>query len=202
MSEDPATIRKDEKETSGMLASAPIRIAAFGMDFVLLFFISMLIMLYLPKALGEQTANEFDNLTSRVAELFQETEPDQRKLDNILRELQLFQKRINYNLIVTLFFVLYFFQAEFFWGGKSIGKATFSLHTKNTAGEQESPLTTRQIIIRSLIKGLSCSFYLLGLANLLCFLLNKQKKCLHDLASGTITGKVGSGTDKIKSKSE
>ena len=189
MSDEPSTIRK---EVSGMPVSAPIRLLAFAMDFVLLIFISMLIMLYLPKALGEQTANEFDNLTSRVAELFQQNEPDQRELDNILRDLQFFQNRIHYNLIVTLFFIFYFLQAELFWGGKSIGKATFSLKTDNTIGEQAIPITTRQILIRSIIKGLSCSFALLGLANLLFFLFNKQKKSLHDLASGTITGQVRS----------
>ena len=185
-----------------MPVSAPIRLLAFAMDFVLLIFISMLIMLYLPKALGEQTANEFDNLTSRVAELFQQNEPDQRELDNILRDLQFFQNRIHYNLIVTLFFIFYFLQAELFWGGKSIGKATFSLKTDNTIGEQAIPITTRQILIRSIIKGLSCSFALLGLANLLCFLFNKQKKCLHDLASGTITGKARSETGNSKPQPE
>ena len=122
MTEEPLHVRKEPSEAP---VSAPIRILAFGMDFVLLIFISMLIMLYLPKALGEQTANEFDNLTSRVAELFQQKQPDQRELDNVLRDLQFFQDKINYNLIVTLFFIFYFLQAELFWGGKSIGKATF-----------------------------------------------------------------------------
>ena len=185
-----------------MPVSAPIRLLAFAMDFVLLIFISMLIMLYLPKALGEQTANEFDNLTSRVAELFQQNEPDQRELDNILRDLQFFQDRIHYNLIVTLFFIFYFLQAELFWGGKSIGKATFSLKTDNTIGEQGIPITIRQILIRSVIKGLSCSFALLGLANLLFFLFNKQKKCLHDLASGTITGQARSEAANSKTQPE
>ena len=188
MTEEPLNVRKEPNQAP---VSAPIRILAFGMDFVLLIFISMLIMLYLPKALGEQTANEFENLTSRVAELFQQEQPDQRELENILRDLQFFQDKINYNLIVTLFFIFYFLQAELFWGGKTMGKATFSLKTKNNTGEQMTSITLRQTLIRSTIKGLSCSFTLLGLANLLCFLLSKQKKSLHDLASGTITDRVG-----------
>ena len=100
------------------------------------------------------------------------------------------------------FFIFYFLQAELFWGGKSIGKATFSLKTDNTIGEQGIPITIRQILIRSVIKGLSCSFALLGLANLLFFLFNKQKKCLHDLASGTITGKARSETGNSKPQPE
>jgi len=199
MSDEPSTIRKEPSETP---VSVPIRLLAFAMDFVLLIFISMLIMLYLPKALGEQTANEFDNLTSRVSELFQQNEPDQRELDNILRDLQFFQDKINYNLIVTLFFIFYFLQAELLWGGKSIGKAAFSLKTDNAIGEQEIPITIRQILIRSVIKGLSCSFALLGLGNLLFFLFNKQKKSLHDLASGTITGRVRPETANTKPQPE
>ena len=58
MTEEPLNVRKEPNQAP---VSAPIRILAFGMDFVLLIFISMLIMLYLPKALGEQTANEFEN---------------------------------------------------------------------------------------------------------------------------------------------
>ena len=197
MTEEPSHVRKEPSETP---VSAPIRLLAFGMDFVLLIFISMLIMLYLPKALGEQTANEFDNLTSRVAELFQQKQPDQRELDNVLRDLQFFQDKINYNLIVTLFFIFYFLQAELFWGGKSIGKATFSLRTKNNTEEPSTAITLRQTVIRSVIKGLSCSFALLGIANLLCFLLSKQKKSLHDLASRTMTGRVGS--ESIHSKTQ
>lgn len=187
MTQEPSNDRKAMSEGP---VPVSLRLIAFAMDFVLLIFISMLIMLYLPKILGEQTENEFDNLTSRVAELFQQSEPNQRELENVLRDLQYFQERINYNLIVTLFFIFYFVQAELFWGGKSIGKATFSLTTKNNTGEQASPITFRQILIRSVIKGLSCSFALLGIANLLCFLLNKQKKSLHDLASKTTTDRV------------
>ena len=122
MTEEPSHVRKEPSETP---VSAPIRLLAFGMDFVLLIFISMLIMLYLPKALGEQTANEFDNLTSRVAELFQQKQPDQRELDNVLRDLQFFQDKINYNLIVTLFFIFYFLQAELFWGGNPSARQPF-----------------------------------------------------------------------------
>ena len=90
MTEEPSNARKGSSETP---VSAPIRLLAFAMDFVLLIFISMLIMLYLPKALGEQTANEFDNLTSRVAELFQQKQPDQRELDNVLRDLNFFRTK-------------------------------------------------------------------------------------------------------------
>ena len=90
MTEEPLNVRKEPNQAP---VSAPIRILAFGMDFVLLIFISMLIMLYLPKALGEQTANEFENLTSRVAELFQQEQPDQRELENILRDLNFFRTK-------------------------------------------------------------------------------------------------------------
>ncbi len=180
MDEDSSSTRK---ETKGLSPSVPIRLVAFLMDFILLSVIGTLIAFYLPSLLGVE--NEFDQLLSRFAELLEEQETDQGEMQRWRDDLYQFQDRINLNFYLTLTFVLYFLLGEIFCKGKTIGKATFSLMTVN-AGEI-SPPSFRQILIRSLLKGLSINVFLLGLANFLFCIFNRDKKCLHDLASGTIT---------------
>lgn len=178
-------------------ASPLTRILAFAMDFVLLVFLSMLMMFYLPKLMGAQTEGEFENLSARFVELVESGQPNPDQRDRLMEDVISFKHKIHYDFAVSFAFILYFVLAEFIWNGKTIGKATFSLKTHNAI--QPSPssnqdpqapsltISPRQMLIRSLLKGLSCSFGLLGLINLLFYLFNKQKKSLHDLASGTVT---------------
>ena len=160
-----------------------IRLVAFFMDFILLSLIGTLIAYYLPSLLGVE--NELEQLLSRFAELLEEQETDQEKMQRWWDDLYQFQDKINLNFYLTLTFALYFLLGEIFCKGKSIGKATFSLMTVNAV--ENSPPSFRQILIRSLLKGLSINVFPLGLANLLFCIFNRDKKCLHDLASGTIT---------------
>ena len=180
MDEDTSSAREETKAYS---SPVPIRLVAFLMDFILLVFLEMLIIFYLPKFLGEET--ELNHLLSRFAELLQEREPDQGEVQRWWNAFYLFLDKINLNFFVTLTFMLYFLLGELFCKGRSIGKATFSLMTVNAI--EVSPPNFRQVLIRSLLKGLSAKFFLLGMVNLLFCIFNRDKRCLHDLASGTIT---------------
>jgi uncharacterized RDD family membrane protein YckC len=180
MDEDSSSARE---ETPALPPSVHIRLVAFLMDFILLSLIAVLIARYLPTLLGVE--NEFNHLISRVVELLEEKAPDPGEVQRWQNDYYLFQDKINFNFYLTLTFVLYFLLGEIFCKGKTIGKATFSLMTVNAV--EISPPSFRQILIRSLLKGLSINVFLLGFANLLFYIFNRDKKCLHDLASGTIT---------------
>ena len=180
MDEDSSSARE---ETMALPPPVHIRLVAFFMDFILLSLIGTLIAYYLPSLLGVE--NELEQLLSRFAELLEEQETDQEKMQRWWDDLYQFQDKINLNFYLTLTFALYFLLGEIFCKGKSIGKATFSLMTVNAV--ENSPPSFRQILIRSLLKGLSINVFPLGLANLLFCIFNRDKKCLHDLASGTIT---------------
>ena len=96
-----------------------------------------------------------------------------------------FTERMNYELWTTLFFISYFLVGEIAFNGKSIGKSAFYLQTRSVSTKVSVSRT--QLLLRSLLKGLSCSFFLLGLANLLFFIFNRNKFSLHDFASKTTT---------------
>ena len=160
------------------------RMTAFAMDFILLTFISILILFYLPEMLGKQTDDEFSRLSGRLIEAFEHPDPDQEHVEQVMVEFSEFSAKIHYELIVTLVFIVYFFVGEFFYDGKSIGKSTLCIKSNNFRKSGTS-LPLRQSALRSVIKGLSCSFALLGFANFACLLFNKQRRALHDLLSGS-----------------
>lgn len=160
------------------------RMTAFAMDFILLTFISILILFYLPEMLGQQTDDEFSRLSGRLIEAFEHPEPDQEHVEQVMMEFSEFSAKIHYELIVTLVFIAYFFVGEFFYDGKSIGKSTLYIKSNNFRKSGTS-LPLRESALRSVIKGLSCSFALLGFANFACLLFSKQRRALHDLLSGS-----------------
>lgn len=191
MDEDSSNARQ---EPQMLVPSIPIRLVAFLMDFILLSLIGMLIGYYLPTLLGVE--NELDQLLSRFAEILQQKAPDEGEMERWRNDLYQFQDKIHLNFFLALTFVSYFLLAEIFCKGKTIGKATFSLMTVD-AGEV-SPPSFRQILIRSLLKGLSIAVLELGLANFLFCIFNRHKKCLHDLASGTITVRAKPPNQNLK----
>ena len=109
MDEDSSSVREETKAHS---SPVPIRLVAFLMDFILLVFLEILIIFYLPKFLGEET--ELNHLLSRFAELLQEKEPDQGEVQRWWDAFYLFLNKINFNFFVTLAFMLYFFLGELF----------------------------------------------------------------------------------------
>lgn len=193
MDEDSSNARE---EPQTLAPSIPIRLVAFLMDFILLSLIGTLIGCYLPSLLGVE--NEFDQLLSRFAEILEQKVPDEGEIERLQKDIYLFQGKIYLNFFLALTFVSYFLLAEIFCKGKTIGKATFSLMTVD-AGEV-SPPSFRQILIRSLLKGLSITVFELGLANFLFCIFNRDKKCLHDFASGTITIRSNSPTKNFTNK--
>ena len=73
-----------------------------------------------------------------------------------------------------------------FFSGKSFGKATFGLKSVRTTGD--GCPTTFKSFVRAFIKGTSITvffpyFFILNFG----LLFNRDRKCLHDLASGSIT---------------
>ena len=191
MDEDSSNARQEPQK---MAPSIPIRLVAFLMDFILLSLIGTLIGFYLPSLLGVE--NELDQLLSRFAEILEQKAPDEGEMERWRNDLYQFQDKIHLNFVLGSTFVSYFLLAEIFCKGKTIGKATFSLMTVD-AGEV-SPPSFRQILIRSLLKGLSITVLELGLANFLFCIFNRDKKCLHDLASGTITVRANPPSQNLK----
>ena len=191
MDEDSSNARE---EPQTLVPSIPIRLVAFLMDLILLSLIGSLIVSYLPSLFGVE--NELEQLLSRAAELPEQKAPDEGEIARLRNDLHQFQGKIYLNIFLALTFVSYFLLAEIFCKGKTIGKATFSLMTVD-AGEV-SPPSFRQILIRSLLKGLSITVFELGLANFLFCIFNRDKKCLHDLASGTITVRANPTSQNLK----
>ncbi len=183
-----STEREDslESQNGSMIPASNFkRILAFGMDFVLLSFASTLLFFYIPKLHGQVTEQEFERLTERLSHALSSPDKDQTAVENLMIEFSEFTGNMNYELIMSLFFVLYFLIGEVFFGGRSVGKATFCLQT--SSADKDLSLHPRQLVMRSFIKGISCSFMFLGLANLLFFIFNRNHRCLHDLASKTST---------------
>lgn len=184
MSTDPEDSMESAKDTM-MPASNYKRVLAFVMDFVLLSFASTLLFFYIPKLHGKASEEKFDRLTERLSHAFSTPDQDEAALQTLMVEFSEFTGSMNYELIMSLFFILYFLVGEVFFGGRSVGKATFCLKTSSIS--PDLIISPRQLVLRSFIKGISCSFILLGFANLLFFIFNRNHRCLHDLASKTST---------------
>ena len=162
------------------------RILAFGMDFILLIFVSALLYIYIPKLHGKETEAEFVRYTSQLSESFLSSQakgsnPDQE----LIARFSEFTNRMNYEYWMTISYILYFFIGEFAFNGKSLGKATFGLQT--VPKQPDLPMNRFQLVIRSILKGISCNSPILGGANLLFFIFDRKHRCLHDLASSTTT---------------
>ena len=177
--------QENDKET---LIPAPKakRILAFGMDFVLLIFVSALLYIYIPKLHGKETEAEFVRYTSQLSESFLSSQakgfnPDQE----LITRFSEFTNRMNYEYWMMISYILYFFIGEFAFNGKSLGKATFGLQT--VPNQPDLPINRIQLLIRSILKGICCNSPILGGANLLFFIFDRKHRCLHDLASSTTT---------------
>lgn len=164
-------------------ASVGRRITAFSMDFILLTFVSILIMFYLPRIIGNETAEEFKRLSGILGQTFEQEEPNKEQVQSIMLEFSQFYAKIHYEFIVTLVFITYFLVGEILFQGKTIGKSTLCIMT--CSFRENSPLSMTQAFLRASLKGLSCSFALFGLINFVFFLFNRNKRSLHDLITGS-----------------
>ena len=174
--------KEDVPQENFVTAPTNKRVVAFGMDYILLGLCSFLIFLYLPRLMGEQVAEEFANLISQLQDSFQQTNPDQERMRQLLEETGRFYQKMNFDFIIFNFYMLYFFVGEIFFGGKSIGKATFSICSRTNEGHKQ--LNMFQMVVRSFLKSLYCTYALIfWIINLCIFFYNRR--CLHDILTKT-----------------
>jgi uncharacterized RDD family membrane protein YckC len=155
MSEEYSNARKGPIH---LTASTPLRLAAFMMDYILLYFSLLLV--------GNLFGNFQKNLQQFV-EMSMDPQTDQASLEIFIQQSEIYENLFLFFLYFIIHLALpitYFYVSEKFFEGRSLGKATFSLKTSNA--ETTEPCTQSQIFTRSLLKGLSCSITPLGLFSL------------------------------------
>jgi uncharacterized RDD family membrane protein YckC len=200
MNESPTrTLDDEEQETipSTNLEPAPLlkRTIAFAMDFVLIILLLQLMAHFLPNFWDNNTQNEFKSLLQQATLLAQENQMNSEEMSQFIDQSRLSPE--TYEMLMAMVVwacflpILYFFIGERFFFGKSLGKATFGLRTVRMDGTDLPPSPFRQFF-RAAGKGLSAlilitPFLLPGLMNFLFCFLNRQRRCLHDIISGTIT---------------
>ena len=187
---------------SGLDSSQPVhlppkwirRIVAFGMDLVLFIVILQLVVMFLPKLYGERVEQEFQDLVFSASQLSPEDHFDTEKMGQFIQESGVSEETLGLiGFIVVCAFTLpvfYCFVGEFFFRGKSLGKATFSLQA--VSRRDGSPPRFPIALSRSLIKGMAIlclltPFFLPGLLNFLFAFFNRERRCLHDFLTGSLT---------------
>ena len=193
------TLDDDPEEASNqnVLTPAPLtkRMIAFAMDFILLVLLLQLLAHFMPKFWDHHTQQEFQNLLQQATLLPQEEQMDSQEMARFIQESGLSPE--TYEMLMAMVVwacflpIIYFFIGERFFGGKSLGKATFGLTSVKINGDGALPSPMRQFF-RTLLKGLSgliliTPFLLPGIMNFLFCFLNRQRRCLHDMIGGTIT---------------
>lgn len=187
---------------SGLDSSQPVhlppkwirRIVAFGMDLVLFIVILQLVVMFLPKLYGERVEQEFQDLVFSASQLSPEDHFDTEKMGQFIQESGVSEETLGLiGFIVVCAFTLpvfYCFFGEFFFRGKSLGKATFGLHA--VSRRDGSPPRFPIALSRSLIKGMAIlclltPFFLPGLLNFLFAFFNRERRCLHDFLTSSLT---------------
>ena len=169
------------------------RITAFVMDFVLLAVLLQLAVLFLPKLFDEAVEKEFQELLANAAMLSPDDHFDTEKMAGFIEDSGVSTKTIELMALIVVSALCippaYCFIGEACFEGKSLGKATFGLQALSRTGERPNFI---MILIRSTCKGLAIlcvltPFFIPGLINFLVAFLNKDRRCLHDLLSGTVT---------------
>ena len=169
-----------------------IRVTAFMMDYILLYYGLLLI----SSALSIKQV--FEQVQEQLSQVYMDPKADQARSEIFVQQSGINEKLFLLLLFALCYFALpiaYFYISEKFFAGRSLGKATFSLRTSNEDGV--TPCTASQIFIRSLLKGLSFSFEPLGITSLLFLKFNKSKRCLHDLASRTTITQANTQPDTL-----
>ena len=85
--------REDNQLALPQSAGIGRRMIAFAMDFILLTFVAILILFYLPELLGKQTADEFSRLSGKLIEAFEQPEPDQEHVQRVMMEFSEFSSK-------------------------------------------------------------------------------------------------------------
>lgn len=175
-------------------ASLVKRMVAFGMDGVLLFILLQLVFAVYPKLHSDNSQKEFNRLIHQVSLLGSEERLDSSSMAKFVKEANLstqtYEMLMSMLLISCFLPVLYFFCGENFFQGQTLGKATFGLRTVLLNNFQSPPFG--KLLIRSALKGfasltLITPFFLPGFLNFCFCMFNRQKRCVHDILSKTIT---------------
>ncbi len=175
----------------------PRRLVAFVMDFILLSVLLQLTALFLPKIYGEEVEREFHNLILTASQLNPEDHFDTEKMAKFIRESGASdQTKEVIALIVVCALALpvtYCFIGEFFFSGKSLGKATFGMQA--LARQNGHPPRFFMALGRSMCKGLAIlciltPLFIPGLLNFFFALFNRDRRCLHDLLTGSYTAQA------------
>lgn len=179
------------------LVPAPLlkRTVAFAMDFVLIILLLQLLAHFMPKFWDPHTREEFSNLLHQATMLPKDEQMDSNQMAQFILESQLSPE--TYEMLMAMVIwacflpIIYFFIGERFFGGQSLGKATFGLKSVRLDEENSPPTPIRQFL-RTVFKGIGAlvlitPFLLPGIINFAFCFLNRQRRCLHDLIGGTIT---------------
>lgn len=175
-------------------ASLVKRIVAFGMDGVLLFILLQLVFTVVPKLHNDNSQREFNRLIHQVSLLGSEERLDSSNMANFVEEANLSSQ--TYEMLMSMLLIscflpfLYFFCGEELFQGQTLGKATFGLRTVLLNNSQSHHHA--KLLIRSALKGfasltLITPFFLPGFLNFFFCMFNRQKRCVHDILSKTIT---------------
>lgn len=199
MNESPSKTLDDEEEgeSGDLLTPAPMlkRMVAFGMDFVLLILLLQLLAHFLPNYWDANTREEFKSLLHEATLLSEDERMNSEEMSRFLEKSQL--SPATYEMLSAMMVwacllpILYFFVGERFFGGQSLGKATFGLRSVRMDEPGSAPSPFRQFF-RATCKGISglvliTPFLLPGLLNFLFCFINPKRRCLHDLIGGTMT---------------
>jgi hypothetical protein len=169
------------------------RIVAFGMDLALFLVILRLMVMILPKLYGEAVEKEFQDLMFSASQLFLEDRLDTEKVGEFYNEADISKQTLSMiEFIGVCAFTLpvfYCFFGEFFFRGKSLGKATFGL--KAVSRRDGFPPRFPIALSRSLIKGMAMLclliLYPVGVLYFLFAFVNRERRCLHDFLTGSLT---------------
>lgn len=171
---------------------APItkRVVAFTMDFILLLLILVLTATVLVEFSDPEMPAQLDNLSLEFLSISQNQNLNAEEKQNLIEKLITPEISKFIKMVEVWFIILpitFFFIGEKFFSGKSFGKGTFGLKTTKS-NENENP-TTAMLFLRALIKGLSITFFFpfFFLLNYCFCFFNRERRCLHDMVSGTIT---------------
>ena len=187
-------VQKKEINKDLVPASLVKRMIAFGMDAVLLFILIQAIALLIPNLYHESVQAEFNALVHKVSLLGSDERFDSSKMAIFIEESRLSEE--TYGMLLTMLFaacflpILYFFCGEAFFRGQTLAKATFGLRTVLLNNYEDAP--RGKTLIRAVIKGVSTitlltPFLLPGLLNFCLCMFNRNKRCVHDILSGTVT---------------
>ena len=199
MNDFPTRTLDKEEDSSPSSALEPAslikRMVAFAMDFILIILLLQLLAHFMPTFWDVHTQEEFQRLLQQATLLPKDEQMDADEMARFIEQSDLSPE--TYEMLMAMVVwacflpILYFFIGERFFGGKSLGKATFGLTSVKINGDGALPSPMRQFF-RALLKGLSgliliTPFLLPGIMNFLFCFLNRQRRCLHDMIGGTIT---------------